>query len=273
MGRSRVASAIGLAMLMALSTIGAPAAAQDAAVDPRQPSPENPHMHVYGTSDLSNCFTHFDGNDTSGSANEGYGEKEWTSNNQQIEVDYTCRMESFKQDMYLSENGSISIHLEFEIDAADCQSDADVCENLNLTLYKGGLQVARQEFPAVDTDGNGDTVNWEIDIDKNMTRFNRSEEPQLQVQFSKPGYNDPFTNCVFILCGGYFRMYYHTPGNNSAEVEFPVINQSMPGEGGGDEEGGLIGGVTDSLPGFGLMAGVGSLAMAAVAASRLSREE
>ena len=141
MGRSRVASAIGLAMLMALSTIGAPAAAQDAAVDPRQPSPENPHMHVYGTSDLSNCFTHFDGNDTSGSANEGYGEKEWTGNNQQIEVDYTCRMEGFKQDMYLSENGSISIHLEFEIDAADCQSDADVCENLNLTLYKGGFLI------------------------------------------------------------------------------------------------------------------------------------
>ena len=70
MGRTRVASAIGLAMLMALSTIGAPATAQDAAADPRQPSPENPHMHVYGTSDLSNCFTHFDGNDTSGSANE-----------------------------------------------------------------------------------------------------------------------------------------------------------------------------------------------------------
>ncbi len=274
MGRARVASAIGLAMLMALSTIGAPATAQDAAVDPRQPSPENPHMHVYGTSDLGNCFMHFDGNDTSGSANEGYGEKEWTGANQQIEVDYTCRMEGFKQDMYLNENGSISIHLEFEIDAADCQGGNDVCENLNLTLYKGGFQVARQEFPAVDTDGNGDSVNWNIQVDKNMTRFNRSEEPQLQIQFSHPGYNGFLGDCNFIgYCGGYFRMYYHTPGNNSAEVEFPVVNQSMPGMDGDDGEGGLIGGVTDSLPGFGLMAGVGSLAMAAVAASRLSREE
>ena len=274
MGRSRVASAIGLAMLMALSTIGAPATAQEAAVDPRQPSVENPHMHVYGTSDLSNCFMHFDGNDTSGSANEGYGEKEWTSANQQVEVDYTCRMENFKQDMYLNGNGTISIHLEFEIDAADCQSDADVCENLNLTLYKGGFQVARQEFPSIDTDGNGDSVNWAIDVDRNMTRFNRSEEPQIQVQFSYPGYNGVFGDCNWVgYCGGYFRMYYHTPDNNSAEVEFPVVNQSMPGQGGEDEEGGLIGGVTDSLPGFGLMAGVGSLAMAAVAASRLSREE
>ena len=45
MGRARVASAIGLAMLMALSTVGAPAAAQDPAQDPKQPSVENPHMH------------------------------------------------------------------------------------------------------------------------------------------------------------------------------------------------------------------------------------
>jgi len=272
MGRTRVASAIGLAMLMALSTIGAPAAAQDAAADPRQPSPENPHMHIYGSSDLSNCFTHFDGNDTSGSANEGYGEKEWTSQGSQIEVDYTCRMEGFKQDMFLSENGTISIHLEFQIYSNDCQDNGE-CKNLTLTLYKGGFLVASQEFPAVDTDDNLDVVNWDVPVDRNMTRFNRSEEPQIQVQFSHPGYNDPFTGCVFLYCGGSFRMYYHTPGNDSAEVDFPVVNQSIPGEGGGEEEPGLIGGVTDSLPGFGLMAGVGSLAMAAVAASRLSREE
>ena len=43
-------------------------------------------------------------------------------------------------------------------------------------------------------------------------------------------------------------MYYHTPGN-SAEIEFPVVNQTMPG--GTKIQGGLIGGVTDSVPGFG----------------------
>ena len=273
MGRARVASAIGLAMLMALSTIGAPATAQEAVADPRQPSPDNPHMHIYGSDDLSNCFSHFDGNDTSGSAADGYGEKEWpNSNGQQIEMDYTCRMESFKQDMYLSPNGTIQITLNFRIDAdGDCGAGSK-CENLNLTLFKGGFQVARQEFPAVDRGGNDDTVIWNIDVDKNMTRFNRSEEPQIQVEFSYPGIDQGIFCSFGLYCGGSFRMYYHTPGNDSAEVEFPVINQSMPGEGGGEEPG-LIGGVTDSLPGFGLMAGVSSLAMAAVAASRLSREE
>ena len=120
--------------------------------------------------------------------------------------------------------------------------------------------------------GSAALAGTSFPIDRNMTRFNKSEEPQIQVQFSHPGTNDPFTGCVVFICGGFFRMYYHTPGNDSAEIEFPVVNQTMPGDG-DEDSGGLIGGVTDSVPGFGLLAGVGSLAMAAVAASRTSRED
>ena len=115
MAHAKVTMAMGLAVLMALSTIVAPVAAQEVVVDPRQPSPENPHMHVFGSDDLANCFMHFDGNDTSGSAADGYGEKVWNGQNSRIEVDYTCRMESFKQDMYNSENGSITVHLELSL--------------------------------------------------------------------------------------------------------------------------------------------------------------
>ena len=92
MARAKVTMAMGLAILMALSTLGAPVTAQEVATDPRQPSPENPHMHVYGSNDLANCFMHFDGNDTSGSAPEGYGEKEWTGQNSRVEVDYTLSL-------------------------------------------------------------------------------------------------------------------------------------------------------------------------------------
>ena len=47
----------------------------------------------------------------------------------------------------------------------------------------------------------------------------------------------------------------------------------MPGEdgdGGGD---GIGGAVSDALPGFGLVAGIGALALAAVGANRFTREE
>ena len=268
---AKMAMAVALTALMALSTIGAPVAAQEVASDPRQPTPDNPHMHVYGSSDLANCFMHFDGNDTTGSAPEGYGEKVWTGQNARIEVDYTCRMESFKQDMYNDDNGTIDLHLEFEITADTCQDTDAQCKNLTLTFFKGGFQVAQEVFQNVATNGATDSVDWSIPIDRNMTRFNKSEEPQIQVQFSYPGYNDPFTGCLLGYCGGEFRMYYHTPGNGSAEIEFPVINQTIPGM--DDDGGGLIGGVADSVPGFGLLAGVGSLAMAAVAASRNPKED
>jgi hypothetical protein len=273
MQAGRVVKASGLVLLMVLSTVAAPASAQEVVQDPKQPSPDNPHMHIYGNDDLSQCFSHFDGNDTTGSSTQGYGEEVWTSQNSQIEMDYTCKMEeSFKQDMYLDGNGTIEILLIFQIDADEggCQGNAK-CENLNLTLSKGTFELAREEFPNVPLNGNEYTLNWQIPIDNNMTRFNRTEEPQLRVEFSYPGYNDALTGCLFFLCGGEFRMYYHDPGNDTAEVEFPVVNQTIPGEGGG--EGGISGAVSDALPGFGLVAGIGALALAAVGASRFSREE
>jgi hypothetical protein len=130
-----------------------------------------------------------------------------------------------------------------------------------------------QEFPATANNGNDDSVMWNVDVDRNMTRFNRSgEEPQLRVQYSKPGYNAPAGQCWIFLCGGSFRMYYATTnGSDTGIVEFPIINESMPG-GGDDDEGGL-GAVSDALPGFGLMAGMSALAMAAVAGSRINRRE
>ena len=51
-----------------------------------------------------------------------------------------------------------------------------------------------------------------------------------------------------------------------------MINHTIPGEGGGDD-GGIGDAVSDALPGFGLVAGIGALALAAVGASRFTREE
>ena len=141
---------------------------------------------------------------------------------------------------------------------------------MTLTLFKGGIELATQEFPAIATNDNDDSVIWDIDVDRNMTRFNRSgEEPQLRVQFSAPGYTG-LTGCFIEYCGGEFRMYYSTPGNDTGIVDFPVVNQSMSPV---DEDDGALGAVSDALPGFGLMAGMSALAMAAVAGSRFKKEE
>ena len=67
-------------------------------------------------------------------------------------------------------------------------------------------------------------------------------------------------------------MYYATTnGSDTGIVNFPIINQSMPGGDGDDDS--TLGAVGDALPGFGLMAGMSALAMAAVASSRFKKNE
>ena len=271
----RAAHALGLALLLALSTVAAPASAQDAVQDPKQPSVDNPHMHIWGDSGLNNCWTHFDGNDSAGSASEGYGEETFPEG-QQVEVDFSCKMQdNLKQDLYLDANGSISFDFEVSIwSADDCDDGSQECIPLPFTLMKGSTEIASQEFPSINKNGDAEALHWNLNTNETMARWNRSiEEPEIRVQFSWPGYTDIFCQIGIGDCTGEFRLYYsNNEENYTVEVNFPVINHTVPGEGGGDD-GGIGDAVSDALPGFGLVAGIGALALAAVGASRFTREE
>jgi len=258
-----------LVVLLLVSYIGAPASAQEVQEDPKQPTVDNPHMHIYGTDDFSSCFTHFDGEDSTGSAQDGFGTRNYPENGQ-VDVDFDCSFnEGFREDMYLDENGTIAIKMTFNIFSGDCTDNGD-CTNLTLTLKKGTVTVATQEFPEMNNDGNDQTINWNVQVDRNMTRWNKSgnEKPVIQIEYSKPVYQD--ITCIALDCSGDFTIYYSNQNDSAVEVLFPVINKTMPVI--DDEEGGL-GAVSDALPGFGLMAGMAALAMAAVASSRVSKKE
>jgi len=271
MSMKREILALGLATLMALSVAIAPAAAQ-AAEDPKQPSPENPHMHTWGTDDLSSCWTHFDGNDSAGSAESGYGSRVFSTGSQ-VEVGFSCPMqENLKQNLFLNPNGTIVVELGFRIFSDDCDPDQDPnCKELTLTLSKGNLAVATEVFPAVNNDWEDDQVRWELSVDSNTSRWNMSsEEPKLTIEFSKPG-RAWGPECIILDCEGEFRMYYSNNGEGMAvETNFPVINQSLvPGSGG---EGGPDSEDDKGVPGFGLLTGLSALALA-LATGRFGTEE
>ena len=269
----RAAHALGLALLLALSTVAAPASAQDVVQDPKQPSVDNPHMHIWGSSDLNQCWTHFDGNDSSGSASEGYGEETF-GQGQQVEVDFSCSMqENLKQDLYLDANGTITFEFVVAIYSADdCDDGSQECIPLTFTLMKGSTEIAKQEFPSVNKNGGDEALQWNLNANETMARWNKSiEEPEIHVQFSWAA--ETGLLCLVLDCTGEFRFYYSNNENNdTVEVNFPVINQTIPGEGGGGD-GGIGDTVSYALPGFGLVAGIGALALAAVGASRFTREE
>ena len=265
--------ALSMTFFMLSSVLVAPASAQ-AADDPRQPSVENPHMHFWGTSDLSSCWTHFDSNDSTGSAEEGYGSRTYGSG--QVEISLSCRsQDNFNENMYLNPNGTIIIEIGIAIFSDDCDPEQEK-SCLTLTLSRGNLAVASQVFPATDNSFNDEQIRWEIPVDNNMTVWNKSqEEPVLDIDYSAPGWNG--VDCLLPLisdCEGEFRFYYsNNEDGMTAEANFPVINMTEvvdPDGGGGDEgEGSLPGG----LPGFGLMAGLGALAIAAVAANHRTEQE
>jgi hypothetical protein len=270
MEAGRVTLSIVLATILTLSTLVAPSTAQ-MVDDPKQPSETNNTMVILGTQDLANCFTHFDVNDTSGSAEQGYGEKGF-SQGSQVNIMYNCQLEkSFLEHMYLK-NGSIVLDFTVNIYSDDCTDNSD-CTNLTVTLSKGQQVVKIQEWPVEQVNsGNDVNLEMEISVDEMSNTWNKSsQEPFIEFEYSAPGFSGIGCGIVFD-CEGYFRMYYYTVGNNTGIMEFPIANTTDPNSPGNGDS--MTGGIGDSsgLPGFGLMAGVSALAMAAVAVSRKSEE-
>ena len=257
----RAAHALGLALLLALSTVAAPASAQDAVQDPKQPSVDNPHMHIWGSSDLNQCWTHFDGNDSSGSASDGYGEE--TSGSGTLNIEVTCRMETFvKNKILLAEGEDIHMRFKIEIDGewrngqGQCASD---CENLNVTLMRGGVDAYTQEFPNLESGEND--VHWQLPVYPDLVEWNKSQdEPAIKFTMVLK----PIDGFLFFDTDALFRLYYndeqHTDSSYNATVMFPILNDTAADEiideGKGND--------SEDTPGFTALIGVGGLAAAAL---------
>ena len=164
--------------------------------------------------------------------------------------------------------------MSFKIFSQDC-TDTSECKDLTITLYRGNIEIA-MFTKAVETVNNYEdfTISWDIPVNETMYRWNKSgEEPAIRVEYSAPNPSDATCLLPFTDCTGEFIMYYsNNEDNYSVEANFPVVNMTEPGTGGGDG-GGIGGAVDDALPGFGLAAGLGALGMAAVGASRFERKE
>ena len=270
MEAGRVALSIVLATILSLSTLVAPSSAQ-IADDPKQPSEMNNTMVILGSQDLANCFMHFDVNDTSGSADQGYGQKDF-SEGSQVNVMFNCQLEkSFIENLYLK-NGSIVFDFTVNIDSMDCNENSD-CTNLTVTISKGQQVVKTQEWPVEQVNSANDVnLEMEITVDEMSNTWNKSsQEPFIEFEYSAPGWTT--LDCNFFLdCPGYFRLYYYTIGNDTGTIEFPVANTTDPNNPDGGGMGGGSASSSSGVPGFGLMAGVSALAMAAVAVSRKSEE-
>ena len=262
--------ALMLAILMVSPTTAAPIAegeisAMQAPSDPRQPDHVNNTFHFYGRPNMEPCWGHFNGTDED-SAPNGYGEDDSGGT---LDVDLTCRMDpALNRDFMLDKDEMIRIHLYINADGnwqngnGNCNGD---CENLNLTLMRGGREVMAREYDNIQA-GQDTEVIWEIPVTDELVPWNKTEDsPALKITMKIKAIEGgwPFGGGT----DAYFKLWYaneaHTPQENST-ITFPILNDTAAAEAsGGDNL--LEGGNT---PGFGTMIGVGGLALAALLSGR-----
>ena len=257
-------AAILLVTLLFSSCVSSPSLAQS--LDSEQPSPINNILYFWGNEDLTDCWENFDV-EASGSAEQGYGQEVDGGDAERLEVDVTCRMKfTFDENVYLNPGMKITMEIGIRVDHAEAESDED--EDLTITLMKGETVVDSRSFPNLDNDQDMQ-LSWEIDVEENSTWWNSSDgEPRVRFQISKMGWDASGTPCSGLLqvlkCGGFFRLYYsNNQDGMRTQIQFPiaeapeVIMEEEPED--------------KAIPGFGLLSGFGSLAMAGAAFSRESR--
>ena len=238
-----------------------------------QPSHENNTFYLWGQSSGTPCWGHFNNTDD-GSANEGYAEN--TQSNGKMEIEWTCRMDpQLKEDFALQNEAEIQVHLMIEVGGdwengqGSCQSD---CENLNISLMKGGLEVAKYEYTAMNQGENEVAITFPVN-ETLQVWDDATDNPGLRVRmvlYATSGFG-----CGWLFdCDAQFRMYFS--GQEEAQyngtVTFPILNESAseeilgPGDMGGDEE-------DEGMPGFGIIAAAAAIGIAAVSSGRFSREK
>lgn len=136
-------------------------------------------ISLFGDAQLSNCHSNLNNDDES----SDYGEKRASSGI--LDIDFTCNMNPvLDRNLVLIENDGINARFKIELDGQwtngqdDCNND---CENLHISLLKGGNTVATKEFDDLDQGTN--VINWDIAILGDLVYWNGSSD-NIAVQFT-----------------------------------------------------------------------------------------
>ncbi|MBT4059255.1 MAG: hypothetical protein HOE69_02990 [Euryarchaeota archaeon] len=269
MGELRMPSALLLATLFLMAIPASIADTGDNTVmqdqTGEQPSHENNTFYLWGRNSGTPCWGHFNNSD-SGTDPSGYAEQ--TQANGKMEVEWTCRMDpQLNEDFALENEAEIQVHLMIDVQGVwengnGCNGD---CENLNISLMKGGLEVAKYEYTAMNTGENEIVITFPVN-ETLQVWDDSTDNPALRVRMVLYASSGIFCAIPGVNCDAQFRMYYS--GQEEAQyngtVTFPILNDTASEDilGNGDDNGG---GDDDGLPGFGIFAAASAIGIAAFA--------
>jgi len=257
--------ALMLAVMMTSSTTATPGMGvmqMSPGSEDGQPDAENNTMYLFGNPQLSNCNSKF--NNTNSESAE-YGE-ESRGGSAEMSVKVTCRMEpTLSEDVILAVGEMIDMRFMLNLNGQwtngqeTCEGS---CENLNVSLMKGGREVAVREYDSL-ADGEN-AVQWQLPVTEDLAYWNGSQE-SFTVEF-RMVIKSQAGSFLFADDEAVFGLFYTHPNNApeyNASITFPILNQSAVDELTGDDG---MGGGDDAglLPGFTTMVGIGGLAAAAL---------
>ena len=227
-----------------------------------QPSHENNTFYLWGRDNGNPCWGHFNNSD-SGSSADGYGEESRSSG--QLEIEWTCRMDPpLADDFALDGDGEIVVHLMIDVqgnweNGNGCNGN---CEELNVSLMKGGVEAARFQFSSMTTGENEIVVTFPVNETLQVWDKN-TDNPGIRVRMvleATTGFG-----CGFIFnCDASFRMYYsgQDSENYNGTATFPILNETAAEEILDDDEGKKD---SEKTPGFTLVAVAVAVGVAASA--------
>ena len=151
MRRTALIALVLVAMLLVPVQAGDVQVQQQQQEDPRQPNENNTTMYLYHDG-FADAWSHFNTNDTDSTAE---GEKREEKDNGVIDINFRFRMKPDLQKRLLMEESG-EFRGNFKIDVAGdftngdnngpCNND---CENLNITVFKGGMEIWTQQFTGI----------------------------------------------------------------------------------------------------------------------------
>ena len=188
MRRTSLIALVLVAMLLVPVQAGDVTVQQQQEEDPRQPNANNSTMYLFHDG-FADAWSHFDTNDPDSTTEGEYREEK---NNGVIDINMRFRMKpDLQMRLLMDENGEFRGNFKIDVEGdftngdnnGPCNND---CENLNITVFKGGMEVWTQQFTGIQQGEQNVPFAFAVTEDS-MEWDGRDDNPIIQVTMKVKG--------------------------------------------------------------------------------------
>ena len=257
-GKSVIALVL-VAMLLVPVQAGEVNAQQTEQEDPKQPNGNNTTMYMYHDG-FADAWTHFADNDTDSTTE---GELREEKDNGIIDINLRFRMKpDLNKRLLMTENGEFRGNFKIDVGGDWTNGDNngpcnDDCENLNITVFRGGAEVWTEQFTGIQQGEQSVPFAFSVSED-HMEWDGRDDSPIIEVTMKVKGdYNQNAGPGGLFVEGD--PAWFAIKLGEESRLEMPIDEESWDEEFQAGEDGMMD---AEDTPGFTLVAASAAIGMA-----------